>query len=95
MLWQLWWVWAAAGIGLGILEVLVPGFIFLGFAAGAVAVGLLLLIGGSFSAWMAGSLPMLLLLFSVFSLLAWLVFRRVLGVRSGQVKVWDRDINEN
>ena len=59
------------------------------------AVGLLLLIGGSFSAWMASSLPMLLLLFSVFSLLAWLVFRRVLGVRSGQVKVWDRDINEN
>ena len=27
-------------------------------------------------------------------LLAWLVLRRVVGVREGQVKIWDRDIND-
>jgi hypothetical protein len=25
---------------------------------------------------------------------AWLVLRRVVGVREGQVKLWDRDIND-
>ena len=36
MLWQVWWVWVAGGFLLGVLEVLAPGFIFLGFALGAV-----------------------------------------------------------
>ncbi len=27
----IWWVWMAVGLLLGIIEVLVPGFIFLGF----------------------------------------------------------------
>jgi hypothetical protein len=31
----------------------------------------------------------------VVSVVAWLVLRRVVGVREGQVKVWDRDINDN
>jgi hypothetical protein len=35
VLWHLWWVWLAAALGLAILEILVPGFIFLGFAVGA------------------------------------------------------------
>jgi membrane protein implicated in regulation of membrane protease activity len=95
MWWQLWWAWAVAGLVLGILEVLAPGYIFLGFAAGAVAVGLLLLVGGPFAAWVAGSLPLLLLIFALASLAAWLLFRRVFGIRAGQVKVWDRDINED
>jgi membrane protein implicated in regulation of membrane protease activity len=95
MWWQLWWVWAVAGLGLGILEVLAPGYIFLGFAAGAVAVGLLLLVGGPFAAWVAGSLPLMLLIFALASLAAWLLLRRVFGIRAGQVKVWDRDINED
>ena len=29
------------------------------------------------------------------ALVAWLVLRRTMGVRAGQVKVWDRDINDN
>ena len=40
MLWQVWWVWVAGGFLLGVLEVLAPGFIFLGFALGAVLVAL-------------------------------------------------------
>lgn len=95
MWWQLWWAWAVAGLALGILEVLAPGYIFLGFAAGAVAVGLLLLVGGPFAGWVAGSLPLMLLIFALASLAAWLLFRRLFGIRAGQVKVWDRDINED
>ncbi|KAB2886615.1 MAG: hypothetical protein F9K34_01620 [Albidovulum sp.] len=89
MLWQLWWVWMIAGAVLAILEILVSGFILLGFAIGAALTGLLLWLGV-----LGGSLATLILVFAVGSLLAWLALRRVVGVRHGQVKVWDRDINE-
>jgi hypothetical protein len=39
--------------------------------------------------------PALVLIFAVVSVVAWLVLRRMVGVRDGQVKVWDRDINDN
>jgi membrane protein implicated in regulation of membrane protease activity len=89
-LWQEWWVWMVAGAVLGILEVLIPGFILLGFAIGAALTGFLILIGV-----LGGSLGMLLLVFGVASLVAWLALHRLVGVRRGQVKVWDRDINDN
>ena len=38
--------------------------------------------------------PALILIFAVVSVVAWLVLRRVVGVREGQVKIWDRDIND-
>lgn len=90
MLWQEPWIWVVAGVVLAGLEMLLPGFILLGFAIGAVAVGLLIwagLLGTSF-AWMA-------LVFAVFSLLAWIGLRRFMGVQRSQTKVWDTDINEN
>jgi inner membrane protein len=86
---SLWWVWVVAGFGLGVLEVLVPGFIFLGFAIGAVVTGILVGTGIA-----GGNLPVLLVIFAVASVIAWLALRRVMGVREGQVKVWDRDIND-
>jgi hypothetical protein len=39
--------------------------------------------------------PALALFFAVVSLLAWLGLRRVLGIRKGQIKIIDRDINED
>ncbi|MCW3780653.1 NfeD family protein [Defluviimonas salinarum] len=90
MLWQAWWVWMIAGAVLAILEVVIPGFILLGFACGAVVTGLGLWLG-----LLGGSLAVLVLVFAVASLVAWLVLRRVVGVRKGQVKLWDRDINED
>lgn len=93
--WSLWWVWLAGAAALGILEIFAPGFILLGFAAGAALVGLLLGVGGPLAAYLSGSFPTTLLLFSLFSLVAWLLLRRVVGVRRGQVKLWDRDINED
>lgn len=89
MLWELWWVWLAAGVGLGILEILAPGYVFLGFAIGASAVGGLLALG------FGGGLPMLLVIFAVLSLVSWFALRKIFGIRQGQVKVWDRDINDD
>lgn len=83
-----WWVWVILGFALGVLEVLVPGFIFLGFAIGAVVTGVLVGIG------IPAGPTALILIFAVVSVLAWLVLRRVVGVREGQVKIWDRDIND-
>ena len=71
------------------LEILAPGFIFLGFAIGAVLTGVLVGLG------ISASLPALILIFAVASLVAWYILRRTMGVRQGQVKIWDRDINDN
>ncbi|MCU0905558.1 MAG: hypothetical protein MUE83_17080 [Tabrizicola sp.] len=83
-----WWAWVILGFALGVLEVLVPGFIFLGFAIGAVVTGILVGLG------VPAGLPALILIFAVVSVVAWLVLRRVVGVREGQVKIWDNDIND-
>jgi inner membrane protein len=88
-MWTVWWVWMVAGFALGVLEVVVPGFIFLGFAIGAVVTGVLVGLGVAPS-----GLAALLLIFAVASIIAWFVLRKTMGVRQGQVKVWDRDIND-
>ncbi len=79
-------------LALAIVEVLIPAQIFLGFAVGAALTGLGLAIGVP---GLSGSLPVTLVVFAALSLIAWIVIRRVLGVRPGQVKIWDRDINED
>ncbi|MEO6300924.1 MAG: hypothetical protein ABIV25_09150 [Paracoccaceae bacterium] len=88
--WEVWWVWVVFGVALGVLEVLVPGFIFLGFAVGAVVTGVLVGVG-----LLGANVPWLMLVFAVLSLVAWIGLRRLVGVKAGQVKVWDKDINEN
>ena len=87
-LWSLWWVWLAAALALGILEVLAPGFIFLGFAIGAALVGVLLL------SPFAPGLPALLAIFAVLSLLAWLVLRRFFRAPGGDARRIETDIND-
>ncbi len=84
-----WWVWLAAALVLAILEVLAPGFIFLGFAIGAAVVGLALL--GPIQLL---SVPMILLAFAALSLVAWLVMRKVFALPKGQVKTFNHDIND-
>lgn len=88
MIWEIWWVWIAAGMVLAILELFAPGFIFVGFAVGAVAVGALLALGVGFT------LPWALVVFAVVSVVAWVVARAVMGTRAGQKKTFDSDINE-
>lgn len=84
---SLWWVWLGAALALALLETLVPGFIFLGFAAGAaIMAGLVAL-----------SLPMgpagLFALFAGLSLLAWFVLRRIFRAPNDQTRYIDEDIN--
>jgi inner membrane protein len=85
-----WWAWVVLGFALGVLEILAPGYIFLGFAIGAVLTGVLVGTGLA-----PVGLPALLLIFALASLVAWLGLRRTMGIRQGQVKVWDRDVNDN
>lgn len=89
IIWDVWWVWVAGALVLAILEVFAPGFIFLGFAIGAAAVGALIALG------LGMALPWLLVVFAIVSLVAWVVMRQAFGIRKGQVKTWDTDINEN
>ena len=84
-----WWVWLAAALALAILEVLVPGFVFLGFAVGAAIVGLMLLGPASLL-----SVPLLLLIFAALSLVTWLLLKRFFALPKGQVKTFNHDINE-
>ncbi len=88
-LWLLWWVWLAAALVLVLIEVLISGFIFLGFAIGALGVMAILLVSD-----MLFTLPPLLLIFAGLSLAAWLVLRRLFALPRGQVKRFDHDINE-
>ena len=94
MLWSAWWLWVAAGIVLGIVELFVPAFFFAGFAVGGVLTGAWMGLGLPGGAWMAASPVNALVVFAVLSLVAWLALRRIVGVRRGQVKTIDHDIND-
>jgi membrane protein implicated in regulation of membrane protease activity len=88
-LWTEWWVWMSGALILATLEVLIPGYIFLGFAIGAGMMGLLILLGIS-----AKGFAITLVTFAVLSLISYLVMRKVFGLRTGQVKVWETDVND-
>ena len=90
-----WWIWVVAGLVLAALEVMVPAWAFLGFALGAVAVGLLLWVGGPLAAIVAGSTALQLLAFAALSLAAWAGLRTALGGQHSRARRIDRDINDN
>ena len=62
---------------------------FLGFAAGAAIVGLMLLGPASLL-----SVPVLLLIFAALSLVTWLLLKRFFALPKGQVKTFNHDIND-
>ncbi|UWQ17778.1 NfeD family protein [Jannaschia sp. M317] len=93
---MLWWAWIVAGLVLAMLEMLVPGFILLGFAIGAALVGMGLLLGilGPLVALAGGyGFPALLVVFAILSLLAWIALRRVFGA-PGRARTFDQDVND-
>ncbi|KUP92255.1 NfeD family protein [Tritonibacter horizontis] len=87
-IWTFWWAWLALALVLAMIEILLPGFIFLGFAIGAVGVAVIV--------WLASGLglPLLLLIFAALSLAAWLGLRRKFRLGDGQVKTFQHDIND-
>jgi membrane protein implicated in regulation of membrane protease activity len=88
-LWTEWWVWMSGALILATLEVLIPGYIFLGFAIGAAMMGLLILIGVS-----ATGFALTLVIFSILSLVSYLLMRKYFALKTGQVKIWDTDVND-
>ncbi|WP_147110344.1 hypothetical protein [Tateyamaria sp. syn59] len=91
-LWSIWWAWIVAALIFAFIEVFVPAFVFLGMAVGAVVVGVALGFGAL--GWIGAGLPALLLLFAVSSVAAAVGLRSVIGVRRGQVRIVERDIND-
>ena len=84
----LWWVWVAIALGLGLAEVMLPGFIFLGFAIGALLMAIVVTVFSTLSA------PALLALFAGLSLIAWIGLRRVFKRQSSGARIVTRDIND-
>ncbi|WP_325050377.1 NfeD family protein [Falsigemmobacter faecalis] len=85
-----WWLWVLGGLVLAGLELAVPGYFFLGFAAGAVLTGGLAALG------IAGTHTALtLVIFALLSAVAWAALRYVFGVAERDVKIIRRDINED
>lgn len=90
MIWSDGWLWLIAGVVLAGLELLLPGYVFLGLALAVATMGLALLLG----LWVWG-LPSALVATTLLSAAIWLGLRRMMGVQRGQVRLWDRDINDN
>jgi membrane protein implicated in regulation of membrane protease activity len=86
---SIWWVWLAAALGLAVLEVLIPGFIFLGFAIGAVAMTVLVAL---FPTLM--SAPIAIAVFTGLSLAAWMVLRVMFRKQSSGARRVTHDIND-
>ena len=89
MTWLNGWLWIVAALILAVVELFAPGWIFMGIAVALGIMGLLLVSGF----WTAG-LPVTLVVAAIISGLVWLLLRRIAGVRKGQVRIWDRDIND-
>lgn len=90
MIWESGWTWLIIAAVLAVLELLAPAYVFLGIAISCAVVGLGLLAGVA-----SPGLPLLLVVVAALSGVAWLLLRRVVGVRHGQVRIWDRDINDD
>lgn len=90
MIWSNGWLWMVAALVLAFLELLLPGFFLLGIAGAVAVMGALLLLG----LW-PGGLAGALVVTAILSGVIWYLLRRLVGVRDGQVRIWDRDINDN
>jgi membrane protein implicated in regulation of membrane protease activity len=86
---SLWWAWICIALALGMVELLAPGFIFLGFAIGA------LVMAGVVAIFSGINTPALLALFAILSLLAWIALRMGFRKQSSGARIVTRDINEN
>jgi membrane protein implicated in regulation of membrane protease activity len=84
------WLWVIAAVVLALVEVLLPGFVLLGFAIGAVAVAV-----GLWLHLLGSSVALMLLVWALASGAAWWVLRQSFALPGERPKIWHRDINEN
>lgn len=88
--WDNGWLWIIAALGLAGIELVLPGYVFLGTAGAVLVMGVLLLAG----LWAAG-LPATLVATAVLSGLIWLALGRMIGVDRSKARIWRRDINDD
>ena len=85
---SIWWVWICAALALGVVELLAPGYIFLGFALGALAMAVVVFV------MPATNVPALLAMFTILSLIGWIILRILFRRQSSGARIVTRDINE-
>ena len=86
---NIWWLWIALALVFGLIELFAPAFIFLGFALGALATGIVVLVATP------GSAAALLAIFALLSLIGWVGLRAAFRNQSTGAKVVTKDINDN
>ena len=86
---ETWWAWVAFGIILTLLELMMPSYLFLGFGVGAIVTGITLALGITMSA------KYLMLLFTIASLISWILLRQIFKLPKENVQTFDHDINDN
>ena len=86
---ETWWAWVAFGIVLMLLELMMPSYLFFGFGFGAIVTGITLALGMTISA------QYLMLLFSIASLISWVLLRQVFKLPKENVQAFDQGINDN
>ena len=85
---SLWWVWICIALALGLVELLAPGFIFLGFAIGALAMSVVVFV------LPATNVPALLAMFAILSLIGWVLLRILFRRQTSDARIVTRDIND-
>lgn len=86
---SLWWMWICIALVVGLIELLAPGFIFLGFALGALVMAAVVYVVPGLS------VPLMLALFAILSLMAWIALRQIFKHQSSGARIVTQDINEN
>jgi len=85
----IWWVWLSSAFALAIIEIMAPGFIFLGFAIGALVMAVIVALAPT-----ALSTQVALATFAGLSLIAWIALRLFFKNRQTPAKFFKHDIND-
>lgn len=85
----IWWVWLSAALVLALIEVLLPAFVFLGFAIGAAVMAILVLFLP-----VTLSAPVALAIFAGLSLIAWIALRLIFRNQRSGARFFQHDIND-
>ena len=86
---ETWWAWVAFGIVLMLLELMMPSYLFLSFGFGEIVTGITLALGMTMTA------RYLMLLFSIASLISWVLLRQVFKLPKENVQTFDQGLNDN
>ncbi|MCX7565238.1 hypothetical protein OS189_02620 [Sulfitobacter sp. F26169L] len=83
-----WWTWISVALVFGLLELIIPASIFLGFALGA------LIMAGLVVFTSITNTALLLAIFAALSLVSWIILKLVFKNQSSGARIVKRDINE-